>query len=153
MSSPAEVVRLALVGLGIVGDADVNPVQAWPAYRDTMPPAGNGVPVNIVVIYTTEAIIGSKTQRGKVVEERPGIQIRIRCNDADAGYTKAVAVKDALDGIAKLPIAIGDTTYTVWAVKRRGGVLPMGEDPEDNRNSHFSINAQATITSKPTPIP
>lgn len=137
---PSDVIQQLLIDLAqasLVGDA-----EAWPVYALQMP----DTPEDCVCVYDTEGVLDGTVMNDGTECEHYGIQIRVRSEGAVDGYVKATQIKRALDrGVNRNTVTLDVDDYTVHAVKRTSGVLPIGMDP-GSRRRNWTINAIVALT-------
>ncbi len=119
-NSPADILRYSLIGTGFCTDPTQN--HDWPGYVNYLP----DVPDNAVMLTDIEGRMEGRIQRTGSIIEHPGIQIIVRALDQPTGWTKIRAICDQLDTVKKQLVPIGANTFTIVAVTRKGGIIPLG---------------------------
>ena len=146
--TPADIVRHLLVELahGTLPSSS----GSWPIFAHNLP----DTPDNAVVVYDTQGVLeGRSGADGGVMDEHPGIQVRVRSSAVNTGNIKAEAIAEALDqNVLNYGITITNTTgtatttYTVHAVTRKSGVLRLGRDNPSSDCYSFTINSIVAIS-------
>lgn len=137
-NSPAEVIATTLLAMGLGSSPTSNPVQAWPIFA-TNEPSG---PDNCITVYDTEGIKDGRTMIDGEVQLHHGFQIRVRSLDHSTGYQKANAIAIAIDEqVNQMDVTISPNVYIVWAISRKGDVIPLGTEGGKSKRSLFTINA------------
>jgi hypothetical protein len=95
-------------------------------------------PDNVLTLYFSGGFAPSHSFDTKY--EQPTMQVRIRNKSADIAYTKAEAVKAALDGQCEL--TINSTRYI--SIFQMSDVLPLGKDAKGRTELtiNFAIKLQ-----------
>lgn len=136
--SPEEIIRAALLKLGIVNAEDS---ASWPAFVSMEPDA----PDNTVTVYGTEGFDSGRTMNDGRRLVHYGVQVRVRSSTFQAGWTKTRAIRDGLDeSIRNMEVKIGSAWYLIAAVSRTGEPIPLGFAPGSKRRL-WTINAKAAI--------
>lgn len=115
-----------LIPSGAAAEADV--------FRGEMPDS----PDNLVCIFQTGGVNPSHSFDARQFEE-PLFQIMIRNTSYDIAFTKAEAIKDALEGQTEL--VIGGNTYL--SIFMQGDILSLGKDTADR--TKLSINFKTKV--------
>lgn len=133
--SPAEVMRHALVALGV----GTLPTAAgsWPIYGHSEP----DTPDNVITLYDTTGVGHGRSHIDGEIQEHQGVQVRIRSDKQDTGYPKAKAIAELLDkSINRLTVTIGAAEYLVHAATRTGDVLSLGKESPTSKRNLFTLN-------------
>jgi len=141
--SPASLLQFVLIGEG----AGVQPPAApWPIYVGRLPD-GSNIEDQAIAVYDTEPRQDGRLMAGEKIEH-PGMQFRVRADDYQTGFQKLSAIAAILDSV-KNQAVLGDSlnAYTVNAITRIGGVIPIGTD--DQGREGFTLNVTSTITESP----
>lgn len=141
--SPATILQKLLVDEAA---AAMPPATPWPCYIGRLPD-GSEVEAEILAVFDTEP-----RQDGRIMAtgeriEHPGFQVRVRANAYNTGHLKLSQVAAILDAVKNQAVSGDSATYTVNAITRVGGVIPIGTD--ENGREGFTLNATATITENP----
>lgn len=151
--SAADVVRNALVGLGVGTHPDVTPGGSWPIYVNAEPmDRDNRATVN----DTTPMSDGRSTTPGSEGElwERFGIQVLLLAESQPVGALKADEFKTTLAKScsnvyvnipANTTAGIGEHTYLLEWVGQISGVIYAGRDAPNSHRVRYSINAMCTV--------
>lgn len=139
--SPADVLRRAIIQLGLGVDPGPQSTTAWQVFAHTEPDLPNEV---ITVYDTTGRDLGYTMVDGQR-QTLDGIQIRVRANDEATGWTKANAIAVALDAQAQLLVVISSSVYKLWEFNRTSGPVPVGrENAISNRRIH-TVNGTVSL--------
>lgn len=121
---------------------------SWPVYATREPDR----PDDCVTVYNTTGIIGGRDTPTNERAEYNGFQVRIRGNDHETAYAKALAIALAFDSsVSKKTVTVSDRTgtgtsqYTVWSIKRTSDVLSLGAETPTSRRSVFTLNATISL--------
>jgi hypothetical protein len=77
-----------------------------------------------------------------------GIQIRVRsdASNSELGYNKLNSILTAIDeGIYRVIVVIGSSTYFVESFSRTSGILSLGTEVGATKRYLFTLNALATL--------
>lgn len=142
---PCRIVRQLLLDLGLVTEPIL--YADWPVFV-TEEPQG---PDNVVTLYDTPGIMQGRFQVDGEVQEEYGIQIRVRSQDYETGYTKAKTLANALDeDVLRESVTVDNTEYLVHAASRTsGGILALGRDEANAHRRLFTINYLFAVTQEP----
>ncbi|MCK9568737.1 minor capsid protein [Candidatus Pacearchaeota archaeon] len=138
--TPANVLQYLMVdlGLGTLPTSSGN----WPIYNANEP----DTPDNCITLRDVAGVTHGREQITGVIQEHEGIQIRIRSTDHATGWTKANAIKVALDSsIAMNSVSITTSTYMVHAVTRKSGPFDIGTESPSSKRRLFTINAVVSL--------
>lgn len=136
--SPEEIIRAALLKLGIVNAEDS---ASWPGFVSLEPDS----PDNAVTVYGTEGTDSGRTMNDGKRLVHFGFQVRIRASSFATGWAKVRAIRDGMDeSIRNLEVKIGTAWYLIAAVSRTGEPIPLGFAPGSKRRL-WTINAKAAI--------
>lgn len=139
--SPADIVRHALIGLGL--GTDPADGAAWPIFCGDEP----DVPDSAITVYDTEGRLFGCLQVTGEMSEHHGVQIRVRGATHPLAAAKAfliAATVDSRDAYREV-VTLGGTDYCVHAINRASGPIGLGrQSPETNRTL-FVINATAWV--------
>ncbi len=144
--SPAQIIRDLLVDLGLgVLPSDGG---SWPIFITSIPDS----PDSIVTIIDTLGTSDGRIQPTGEAAEHPGIHIEVRASNYQTGWEKANAIRVALsETILRNSVTIednigtGTTAYTVYAVTRIGGIIPLGKELPTSKRELFAINATVAL--------
>ena len=107
-------------------------------------PDGPQVETDATSIRDTAGILDGRFLRNGQVVQHFGLQLRLRANDYETGWTKIESVAIALDGIpAETEIIKNDTTYKILNMSRTTPVINLGLD--DKKRNSFTVNYLLTI--------
>jgi hypothetical protein len=140
MASPAEVLRVLFVNLGLGSDPASN--SAWPIYVSNEP----SDPDDCITLYD---LVGAKYERAQPTGEVlgfDGFQVRVRSTDYPTGYTRADAIHTALaETVYQNTVTLGASKFYVHDINRIGDVIPLGVDNPRSKRNLFTINAQTAL--------
>ena len=138
--SPADVIRWALIALGMGSDPGVN--NSWPIFSDREPTS----PDELITVYNTAGTNDGRVMAGEVQGPR-GIQVRVRSKTPQAGWMKADSIRTALaESLYRMTLTIGAAQYLVQSVSKIGNILALGKESPTSQRNLFTINAVTTIT-------
>lgn len=136
--SPASVVAWLLVALNQGTSPLNNPLQNWPVYSTNEPSS----PDNCITVFDTSGRDDGRIMQTGNRSEHPGVQIRVRSNDAQQGYLKARAICVAVDtGFYDFAVTVNTNEYVVHGIYRSSNVLALGKNLPNDKRSVFTINA------------
>lgn len=143
--APSDVIRNLIIDLaeGTAPSAG----GAWPIYVGQEPNS----PDNVVTVYDTAGEIQGKAHVSGEVQERYGVQIRVRAANFHTGQNKARAIAVALDAVSATSVEVGTDagtggeTYLAYAVTRRSGPLSLGKNVTTSKLNVFTINVVAAL--------
>lgn len=137
--SPADIVRYALVSLGL---GVLPPATGWPIYVGQEPPS----PDEVLTLYDTTGRDQGRVMYSGERQTMEGIQVRARSRTHVSGWTKLQAVAIALDkDIYDATVTIGAATYLLHSVSRTGNVLAPGKENLVSELSIFTVNALVSV--------
>lgn len=148
---PATIVHQLLLDLSLVTDPVLGSGELWPGFVGHVP---DGDPDNVVAVYDTLGDVQGKIHRAPAITLiRPGIQIQARSLEYNDGFSILSGIAESLDEVGfrvvQFPIDGTDPVeydqYRVWGFTR-GGVLAMGQEPQNKRRSRFALNCYVTIS-------
>ena len=138
LNSPADIVAHLLEDSAYVNFPEDG--GDWQAFIGQMPDE----PDTAIGFYDTA---GDNEGRSHVTGEtfaKYGVQLRARSLSPLAGWLKMKDIKVHFDTINRLTVYIGEATYLVQAVHRRGEIVRNGKEPESNRFIH-TLNVIVTV--------
>lgn len=145
-NSPAEVLRKRLLDLATPPGSLPESEEDWPIFVGLQVDS----PVETIVISDTLGTSDGRLQGTGETQEHPGVQIRIRSEDYQIAWRKAVVLAGILDTqIRNTQVTIvedNDETYlyTIQAATR-GPIISLGLE-QGTRRMLFTINALLSIT-------
>jgi hypothetical protein len=132
--SPADVLRQALVDLGLATDP---PSATWPASVDVEPDR----PDNCITVYDTAARPDTRSAIDGRQSEHYGIQVRVRAGTYAEGWEKASTLYNALARtLSQQVVNLDGTPYLIECASHLGGVLPLRRARREDRRVLFVIN-------------
>lgn len=140
--TPADIIRKLLVDLGLGTEPSVN--QTWPAFSSNEP----DLPDNIITVYDTAGSSDGRVIGGATLDHY-GFQVKIRSTTHDVGWTKADAIRYAMQRtVYQRDVTLSGKTYRISCISKIGQVLHLGKEESlaavSKRNA-FTINAQVAI--------
>ena len=139
--SPEYILSVLFINLGLAQDPEVGTTN-WPVYYSEEPDS----PDNAITIYGTDGIFDGRTMFDGEMQERHGIQIRVRSNDHDTGFTKMRQLAVALDEtIYRNGVTIGGTNYRVHSFSRTSGPISLGKDSPETKRDLFTLNGTLIV--------
>lgn len=147
--SPADVIRNLIIDLGdgTAHGSGSTPVGDWPVYVGQEPNS----PDSLITCYDTAGETQGKTQIDGQVQERYGVQIRVRDANFHDGQKKAREIAVALDPVTLTSVEVGEDagtggdTYLVMNVTRRSGPLSLGKNVTTSKLNLFTINVVVAL--------
>jgi hypothetical protein len=134
--SPADILREALVSLGVITDPDVSPGAAWPAFVAGEPSS----PDNVITLFDTTPQADGRSMIDGEVDYHYGIQIRVRSTTHPIGYQKAEALRRAMaESLYNRPVNLQSATYLVRCVTGLS-ILTLGKEVPLAKRFLFTIN-------------
>jgi hypothetical protein len=107
------------------------------------------VPDTSMAVYDTAAVKQGRIMRTGEVIEKKGIQIRFRSSNYPAAWTKAEAIRDAIDALPVGTLVTMVPTAESWRIQnisRTSGILNVGMEEEgDRKRFNMTINALLTM--------
>ena len=138
--SAADVLRYWLISQSIVSDPGLFPLADWPCYVASEPD-GDGIPDEVVTIYDTSGIIHQRSMETGERVYHDGIQIRVRADTHNNGYSKAKQIASAVDeDCIQQAVVIGTRQYRITAVTLTTNVVALGKEAPTSSRSLFTIN-------------
>ena len=138
--SPADILRYLLIDLGhgtLPSDGAL-----WPIYESQEP----NLPDNVITTYNTTNVHQGRVMSDGEVQERYGIQIRVRATTELIAFVKSQAITISLDQDVYLKgVTINGSGYLVHAVSRISGPMSIGKETPDSKRDLFTINVTAAI--------
>ena len=142
---PARVIAQFLVDLGLGVEPDERDPAAWSVYYGSEPPS----PDEVITVRGTTGTDEGTTMTDGVLQERYGLQVRIRSLEEDAGDLKARTIATTLHPVTNRWVNLDGTEYLVSNVDVVGGVLPLGKSQVGTSLNLFTINLLALIDLTP----
>jgi hypothetical protein len=134
--SPATIIRQWMVNQTLATLPSA--AGSWPASTALL----MDTPDNVIQIRDTTGNQFGRSMIDGEINELPGVQVIVRASKFDAGYTKADSIKEGMDKNAQLySLTISSTTYTIYAITRKGSIIYVGTEPTPTKRHLFSINA------------
>jgi hypothetical protein len=142
--SPADVLRRALILVGLAKDPPTTP---WPAYTSAEP----GTPDSVLTTYDTADVTADLDAFGER-ETFHGVQIRVRAATFKEGWTKGNAILVALDHetlLRRIDVTMpGGAAYVLEGVSRTSGLIDLGFDGTQTKRRLFTLNGLVTVRRK-----
>jgi Bacteriophage minor capsid protein len=150
LDSQSVIVQQFLIQNGIGTNPDPAGQNIWPIYKNFMPDAP-GLQDNILCVYETVGPKEDRLYNGETVEH-PGIQIKCRAVDDDAGWLKLANIAQLFDGLLPstqqaLTIVNGNT-YQFAGIHRKPAMC-LGQEDNEKRRFMLVMNAICTINTIP----
>lgn len=143
-TSVAQRLQQWLIDNGHAVDVTVDAGSAWPVFLGTLPDDVDVVDSALAVYDTSGETDGRIHRTGETIVH-PGWQIRVRSMDYGVGYSKALEIAVALDGLKDASVTIGGTAFTIATISRKGSILTLGQEPNGKRRQSFTVNGIATL--------
>jgi hypothetical protein len=140
--SPADIIRYLLTDLGLGSDSDTPNLSAWPVYESDEPPT----PDDCITVYNTSDKIQGRSMIDGEFQGQEGFLIRIRSSGPVNGFSKAEAIKEAIDKqCTQVVVNLEGHSYRIPAINRTTGVLKLGQEVGVSNRYIYTINATAAI--------
>lgn len=133
LHSPAAIVTQFLIVEGYSNDYSST---TWPTFRHNTP----DYPDNMIVVFNTSGIIQGFTQNDGQAQEQQGVQILVRSNLEEIGYTKIKEMVNNLDQIKLKTVTIDATSYQVKSFNRSSDILFLGKDMKNSSRVLHTVN-------------
>lgn len=137
--SPADIVRKALVnlGVGVMGGSSGN----WPIGCTSE----QDKPDSTITVYNTPSITHGRILGGEVLTHF-GIQIRVRASTAPEAYAKASAICGILDTVIyRTRVTIDSSNYRIENITRMGDPTDLGKESPTSKRNIVTVNAITSI--------
>jgi hypothetical protein len=132
--SPADVLRQALVDLGVAGDSSS---ITWPAAVGREPDR----PDNCITVYDTAPRADSRSAIDGELSEHYGIQVRVRSSTYSAGWARAHALYNALCKTLNLQtVTLEGSTYLIECASEPRGPRPLRRPATEDRRVVFTMD-------------
>jgi hypothetical protein len=138
--TPAAVLANYITGLALMTVPSA--AGDWPLYIGYRP----DLPNELGVLYNTTPMKDGRAMKGGGVIQHYGIQILIRANDEETGWSKCNVIAGALDTVHNVQTILTGNTYTIHNVSRMGGINSIGMEDGTKRRNLFTINLSASIS-------
>lgn len=133
--SPADIISRLLVVKILATDPSSN--TEWPAYVNSEPTS----PDRVITVYDTEGVGHGRIQVSGFRPEHHGIQIRIRSDRSDIGYTRGRLIAVTLEqNVYEENITIDGVDYKIHSLNRQGDVIPLGSDAKNSKRFIHTVN-------------
>jgi hypothetical protein len=142
MNSAAEIIRSAIVAEGLGVLISVSPSGEWPVFAAHLPDSLD----NAICVYDTPGVREGRIQETGKSVGKPGWQVRVRSVDYADGIAKIGAIADYFDTVLRLPVEVGAFDYVIQAITQTGTILPLGQNNDEKRRYHFTLNGTITYT-------
>jgi len=136
--SPSEILHTALVAAARMVDPVLSPTGQWRGYIDHLPDEDD-----VISIRGSAGQKDGRVMTGETIVH-PGYQVRVRAADYAAGQVRITYIADWFDTVQNLAVGISPENYTILAITRTGGIIPLGHEPESRRVG-FTLNGTLAI--------
>lgn len=134
--SAAEIVRAALVGLGLATESG-----SWPARAGLEPDS----PDEVITVYDVAGTYRGRTMPDNEPQGHYGVTIRVRALTHTSGHRKCRDLCAALDALYQRSVVIESVTYVIHSFNRTGEPVHLGKEVPESRRNLFTINGLLTI--------
>lgn len=143
LKSPASILGSYIIAEGIGSMTLPSAKENWPLYIASMPD-GSNVKTNCGALYDTTPVKDGRLMSGPVMEHQ-GLQLKIRCNNYETGYTKINSITSALDAVVDGEVTVSPYDYQIYNISR-GSVTSLGLEPDTTKRRYlFTVNFLITI--------
>lgn len=109
----------------------------WPAFIGVQPPSPN----NVITVYDTEGIKQGRVMIDGEVQDKAGVQIRIRAEGPVDGYVKGRAILNGFDkSVDRNTVIVGSNQYVINSMSRQTDVLSLGLEEGTGRLYLHTLN-------------
>lgn len=139
--SPAKVLAEAIIAAEL--GSGVDDKAEWPTVDGFMPDD----PDEIIAVYDTSGLAGSKGMKTGVRSEKPAFEIIVRAMDRSEASQKISSLSTWLSQTLKRTVVLVEgSSYRVDSVTLVGTPAFIGLETEGKRRSLFSLNGRVTIS-------
>lgn len=142
MNSAAEIIRGAIVAESLGVLFSVSPSGDWPVFVAHLPDS----PDDAICVYDTPGVREGRMQKTGESVGKPGWQVRVRSIEHGDGIIKISQIARYFDTVLREPVAIGAYNYVIQAITQTGTILPLGQNNDEKRRYHFTLNGTITYT-------
>lgn len=137
--SPADILRWALIGLGLGLTPSTTP---WPIYASSEP----DIPDNCITTYDSIGNDDGRLMIDGSLQQHQGVQIRIRSVDHATGWRRAALARSMLaQQIYDTLVTINSSSYIIHSINRISNILALGKEIPTSKRSIFVINAVISV--------
>lgn len=151
MASPAEILRIALVDLGLVTlpgvEGQTLPYQQLPGDGTTLcfVSAMPNEPDQVVALYDMHGLIFGREMKEGKYQQHNGVLVKIRSLDYGLGYALANNIALALGTLHAKAITVDEEDVVIDNVYKTTTVVPLGEEV-GTRRQLWTINARISFS-------
>lgn len=137
-NSPAEVLTQLLVD---IGQGSETLTADWACHVSKEPTT----PDKVITCYNTAPFMQGRFAKGGQVQQKFGVQIRLRSPTDPVGWAKASTIQKALtepavSSVYDKVVTVGAHTYLVHSVSVISGPLSIGDESPTSTRRLFTIN-------------
>ncbi len=141
LKSAANIMAQALINQGL--GSDMEHLEEWPTATNYLPDA----PDEIIVVYSTSGLIGTKGQKEGKRWLSHGFQVLIRGVEREEVESKGLGIERWLDeGIKRLEVSLEGNSFMIHSCKLTSELTFIGLEETGRRRNLFSLNGRVTIT-------
>ncbi len=137
--SPASILAAYIRSQGTMSDPADSIV--WPLYVSYLP---DETETNAGAVYNTQGIKDGRLMEGSVIQHY-GLQVKVRSDVHNTGWTKAEDISNDLDLIYREEIEVDSKDYLIHSVNRVGSIIALGTEPGTKKRQLFTINFLVTL--------
>jgi hypothetical protein len=141
--SPASILATYMTGVSLMTPPSAG--ENWPLYISSLPD-GDNIEDEIGAIFNTTPIKDGRDMKTGEVIEHYGIQIIIRANTEEEGWSKCNEIVSKLDSIFNIRISKGDNIYLLQSASRVGGVGCLGYEDGTKRRRLSQMEYKVSIS-------
>ncbi len=118
--------------------------DVWPLYVGSLSDSKN-VKTEAGALYDPAGVIDGKLMNGEVIQH-PGIQLRIRSQSYQTGWSKAESVALDLDEVYRDTVVVNGNTYLIQNISRTSQVIALGQEMKTSKRRYiFTVNFLMTL--------
>jgi len=148
--SPAEILQKAMIDSGLAEDPGylslgIGAHTLWPVIENFQPDA----PDNVIIVYDTSGLAGSKGMISGARSEKPGFEILVRAMERSDARQKISSISTWLSkSLKRTEVEVGEEgdEYRIESVTLVGTIAFVGVEPDGKRRSLFSLNGRVSIS-------
>lgn len=140
---PSDILVKYLTDTGLLTDPAIG--GDWPVFISRLPDGANA-PNNCVAIFEQEGRKSTRLMRCGEYNEKPAIQVMLRCSNRADGWKKAGDIARKMWKCSYEKLVYGEIVYTIINFSQSTPTLYLGQEEGSKRRHLFSINAFLTIT-------
>lgn len=139
--TPSQVVAQLLRDLSIATDPKVG--GKWPSVAMGMPDDPN----ELIAITNNSTPSQGRIQRSGETITKPGIQVRVRSDNANNAQEVMSAIYNAFDGLKRRGVIVKEMRYLILAIHNQHSPVDTGKD--ERKRNVFSLNCLMSVREVP----